>query len=220
MCDHSYVLAGALRGVGIDAETLPVSNDESLDLGLRHSSGKECIPFSLTTGDIVKKIGATDFKPDESSFFMPTTGGPCRFGQYQRLQKIILEEMGHPDIPLYSPDSDAGYNTGEGLSLGANFRRAAWRGVVVIDILDRLLHETRPHELNKGETDRVYGECLDEAARLVEKDSGLLFKYVWDIRNQFKNIAIDRTSRPSNRDSRRDIFAQSFIWQPEYNQAY
>ncbi len=196
MCDHSYALAGALRGIGINAETLPVSDEESLDVGLRHSSGKECIPFSLTTGDIVKKISSPNFEPDKASFFMPTTGGPCRFGQYQRLQKIILDELGHPDIPLISPDSDVGYNIGEELKLDSNFRRAAWRAVVVIDILDRLVHETRPHEIKTGEADRAYKECLDEVVRIVEKDSAQLFSYVWDIRERFNSIEVDRKPRP------------------------
>lgn len=194
MCDHAYVVSAALRGVGVDAETLPVSDEESIDIGLRHSSGKECIPFSMTTGDIVKKISEEGFDPDRSAFFMPTAGGPCRFGLYQRVQKIILDDLGFAQVPLLSPDGDMSYN---GLpELGSGFQRLTWRGVVTVDILTKLLHETRPYEINKGETDKVYKDCLDDVVEIVETDGKRLFDYVWAIRDRFKSIPVDRVHRP------------------------
>jgi len=194
MCDHAYVVSAALRGVGIDAETLPVSDAESIEIGLRYSSGKECIPFSMTTGDIVKKVSGEGFNPDRSAFFMPTAGGPCRFGLYQRVQRIILDDLGFSQVPLLSPDGDTSYS--DMPELGADFQRLTWRGVVTTDILTKLLHETRPYEINKGETDRVYKECLDDVVKIVEGKGSKLFDYVWTIRDRFRSIATDRARRP------------------------
>ncbi|MDH5511228.1 MAG: acyl-CoA dehydratase activase, partial [Nitrospinota bacterium] len=66
MCDHVYVLAAAIRASGLEAEVMPVSDQESLDIGQRFSSGKECVPFTLTAGDMVKKIRSKDFDPEKS----------------------------------------------------------------------------------------------------------------------------------------------------------
>ncbi len=194
MCDHGHIIAAALRGTGVPAVLLPKSDRESLDIGLKFSSGKECVPFAITTGDIIKKARETGFDPDRSAFFMPTTQGPCRFGQYQRVQRIILDELGFGNVPLLSPDADSGY--GNSVDFGMRFRRSAWRGVVVVDILAKLLHETRPHELRPGETDRVYEQCLQKTAELVEKDSSLLFDYVWEIQDRFQAIQVDGKTRP------------------------
>ncbi len=194
MCDHAYVVSAALRGVGIDAETLPVSDQESIEIGLRYSSGKECIPFSMTTGDIVKKVKEEDFDPDRSAFFMPTAGGPCRFGLYQRVHRIILDELGFSQVRLLSPDGDVGYS--DMPELGPDFQRLTWRGVVTVDILTKLLHETRPYEVNKGETDRVYKKCLDDVVKIVEEEGSRLFDYVWTMRDRFRSIAVDRAERP------------------------
>lgn len=190
MCDHGYVLAASLRGSGIPAVALPKTDQESLDIGLKHSTGKECIPFTLTTGDIIKKVKEKGFDPASSAFFMPTAAGPCRFGQYQRLHRIILDEMGHTGIPLLSPDGDSGYS--DLPTLGAKFRRDAWRGVVAVDILTRLLHQTRPYELDKGVTEQAYEESLYRVCALVEEDSGKLFGYMRDVAQRFAAIRVDR----------------------------
>ncbi|MBI4664799.1 MAG: CoA activase [Nitrospinae bacterium] len=194
MCDHGYALAAALRGSGLSAEMLPVSDQDSLDIGLKYASGKECIPFTITTGDIIKKATEPGFNPEKSAFFMPTTQGPCRFGQYQSVQKMFLTELGMPQVPLLSPDSDNGY--GEMGGLGTKFRRDTWRGVVAVDILQKLLHETRPYEQRKGETDGVYQQCLDGVVDALEKDSARLFDYMWEIRDRFKSIPRIQVRKP------------------------
>lgn len=195
MCDHSHMICASLRASGAEAETLPISGQESLDLGRKHSSGKECIPYALTTGDIVKKVLEPGFAHEKSAFFMPTTSGPCRFGQYQSVQRMILDGLGMKDIPLLSPDSNEGY-VSNGLT-GTRFRRDAWRGVIVVDILQKLRHQTRPYEVNKGETDKVYGKLLEEVGRIVSRDSSGLFQYVQEIKKQFCVIKIEPTPKPT-----------------------
>ncbi|MBI4827282.1 MAG: CoA activase [Nitrospinae bacterium] len=128
--------------------------------------------------------------PASSAFFLPTAAGPCRFGQYQRLHRIILDEMGHTGIPLLSPDGDSGYS--DLPTLGAKFRRDAWRGVVAVDILTRLLHQTRPYELDKGATEQAYEESLYRVCALVEEDSGKLFGCMRDVAQRFAAIRVDR----------------------------
>ncbi|VAX15710.1 Activator of 2-hydroxyglutaryl-CoA dehydratase, partial [hydrothermal vent metagenome] len=195
MCDHSYMISAALRGSGADAETLPMSDQESLDIGRKHSSGKECIPYALTTGDIIKKAMEPEFDKDKSAFFMPTTNGPCRFGQYQSVQRMVLDSLGMQNTPLLSPDSNDGYSD-KGGPIGSKFRRDAWRGVLVVDILQKLLHQARPYEVNKGEADQVYNACLDEAGKIVSQNSSGLFQYVWEIKKLFNTVKIKKVKKP------------------------
>ena len=195
MTDHIYTMVGALRAAGYDAEAIPVSDEISLDIGRKLCSGKECLPFTLTTGDIIKVAQRPDFDPERSAFFMPTADGPCRFGQYQQVQKYFLRDLGW-DVPLYSPNADSGYKEDDSIQNFDSFRRDAWRGIVVTDILIKLLHATRPYEKQKGEANRVYKELLDEAVAVTEKGSEGLFSFVWKIRDRFKEIEIEKTDRP------------------------
>ncbi|MBI5179102.1 MAG: CoA activase [Nitrospinae bacterium] len=193
MCDQAYILAGAFRRYGIHAEVLPKTDQASLELGRRFSNGKECIPYTLTTGDILKKAMEKDFDPKRSTFFMPSTDGPCRFGQYNSVLRLQLDKLGHFETNMMSPNAEGSY---DGFSeIAGDFRRLAWRGVVAVDILQKLLHETRPYEKVPGSTEKAYQTALDLVVRSIEGGGKDIFKRMYDVRDIFTAVAADRTAR-------------------------
>jgi len=168
MDDHGYGLAAAMRYNGIRAEALPMADRQSVELGQRYTSGKECYPCIITTGDIVKKALSDDFDPDHSSFFMPSSMGPCRFGQYNRFHRMVLDGLGFENVPIVLLDQTVNYEGSLG-SLGPGFRRLGWQIVILIDSIKKLLLQTRPYEQSSGDCDAVYSECLDRVAATIEK---------------------------------------------------
>jgi len=154
MCDHAYAVRAAFERCGVKAEVLDEPDEESLMYGKRFTSGKECFPCVVTTGDMLRKINSPGFEADKAVFFMPGADGPCRFGQYSQFHRIILDELGHTDIPIYSPNSRTSY-TDFGLE-GSEFRKLGWNGVVFIDCLHKLLLRCRPYETEPGRTERLY----------------------------------------------------------------
>jgi predicted nucleotide-binding protein (sugar kinase/HSP70/actin superfamily) len=67
---------------------------------------------------------------------------------------------------VISPSSDNAY---EGLGeLARPFVRTGWRALLAADILQKLLLHYRPHERNKGETEAVYEECLNDLCAAIE----------------------------------------------------
>jgi predicted nucleotide-binding protein (sugar kinase/HSP70/actin superfamily) len=158
--------AASFRSIGIDATIVPPSDRRTLELGLKHSSGDECYPEQVTLGDFLKIIESPGYRAEKTAFFMPTADGPCRFGQYAPYMRMVLEELGEADAMIISPTSANGYaGVGEHAS---ELIRTAWRALVASDALRKLLLKTRPYELNAGETDRVYEECLTELCAAVE----------------------------------------------------
>lgn len=192
MTDHAYALKAALRAFGLKALVLPESDEKTLLLGRKYTSGKECYPCILTTGDFVKLLKSDEFDPENSSFFMPTANGPCRFGQYQNLQRIILDQLGYHNIPIYSPDSKDSYSNV--LNLDGKFRRTAWRGMVVVDLLQKLLWQTRPYEKNPGETDRTYQKFLKRIENSLAKTKDVK-KALLEAKEAFKNIKKDESKK-------------------------
>jgi predicted nucleotide-binding protein (sugar kinase/HSP70/actin superfamily) len=93
--------------------------------------------------------------PQKVSFFMPDHNGPCRFGDYNKLHRIIFDKLGYDDVHLMTPSNNDAYADLAG-DKSKKFRKNAWSGIVGLDILRRLLQERRPYELVKGETDKVY----------------------------------------------------------------
>jgi predicted CoA-substrate-specific enzyme activase len=168
MDDHGHALAAGLRGYGISAEALPMADSRSVDFGRKYTSGKECYPCIITTGDILKKVFSDGFDPDRAAFFMPDARGPCRFGQYNRFQRMVLDDLGFENVQMVALDQTSDWN--EDLErLGAGFRRLAWKGIIVVDMMKKMLHERRPYEVEKGSTDKLYGKLMEELVALIEK---------------------------------------------------
>ncbi|UCF96113.1 MAG: hypothetical protein JSV89_13115 [Spirochaetaceae bacterium] len=167
MCDSAYVLAAASRACGLDAEVLPMQNEVDLEWGRKYTSSRECFPMICTTGSFLKKLHEPGIDPSKISFFMPAHGGPCRFGQYHKFQRIIMENLGFKDVEIVSPtnkNSYADYSQGQGVK----FRLIVWRGLVAAEILGKLRQERKPYEAVPGQVEEVYKKYLDRLVRSVE----------------------------------------------------
>ncbi len=167
MTDHAHALAAAFRACGVESEVLPESDGETVRIGKQFSSGRECFPLALTTGDMVKATRRPDFDPDRSAFFMPTGRGPCRFGQYNRFHRMVLDDLGLPQVPIFAPMQEESVYREVGV-VGRDFMRRLWQGVVSVDMLQKALWETRPYERKPGEADGIYARSLEAVSRSLE----------------------------------------------------
>ncbi len=195
MTDHTHVMAAAFRACGIDAVVLPEPTREALELGKRFTSGRECLPFVITTGEMIKKALEPDFDPARSAFLMPGSNGPCRFGQYAPLQHRFLERIGCRGVPVIGPDAKDSYDAFEGVGLDARFQRLTWKGVVAVDLLEKLARETRPYETVQGATDSAYAEGLQALVEEAEAGCPDMVARLLAIRDSFAAIPVDRSRR-------------------------
>ncbi len=195
MADQALALVGAFQACGAEAESLPESDEETLELGRRLTSGKECYPLILTTGDLAKMVRRSDFIPEQSAFFMPSGDGPCRFGQYHRYHRLVLDELGYPEVPVFAPDQSETMYEEVGM-VGEDFDRIAWRGLVAIDLLEKKLLETRPHERERGSADEVYQHYLRKVQEAL-RDRQDLDVPLKEARKTFDDIALNgRDDKP------------------------
>lgn len=163
-----HLLAGVFRGFGIRA--LVMDTYKGLDLGLEYSSGKECYPCQVTLGDILyfmkkeKEKRGDAFHPEDYVYFMPEASGPCRFGMYNKYQRIVLDSLpGLDRLKIGSLTTGDGYSL-EGIidgKLVGDLRKSAFFTVVVSDIMDRFLWRIRPYEREAGLAD----EFIEKATR-------------------------------------------------------
>jgi len=166
MCDHSFAVAAAFKACGVDADVFPESDEETLYWGRKLTSGKECYPCILTTGDMVKMVKDPHFDHQRAAFFMPSGNGPCRFGQYHRFHRLVLDDLGFHHVPIYSPNQDETLYNDLGI-MGSHFTRLGWQGIVAVDLLMKKLLETRAYEREKGKTDQVYQESLKNVCEAI-----------------------------------------------------
>jgi len=195
MCDHAFALAAVFEGCGVAAKVLSPSDQKSLELGRKLSSGKECYPCILTTGDMAKMTQMSEFDPEHSAFFMPSGSGPCRFGQYHRFQRIVLDKLGYHQVPIYSPNQDGSQYEELGM-VADDFIRWSWKGVVSVDLLNQLLRTTRPYEKRAGETEKAYRDGLDELCSCL-REKREPASVLTSIMKRFKEIPRSEKRRPS-----------------------
>ena len=167
----THLMAATFRGFGINAKVMDTY--KGLDLGNEYTSGKECYPCQITTGDILhflknekEKLG-NSFNAEDYVYFMPEADGPCRFGMYNKYQRIVLDSF--PEINKVKIGS---LTTKDGYSLTGiiekeqvrDLRKTAYFSMVVADILDRLLWRIRPYEKEPGMTD----EFIEKSMHFME----------------------------------------------------
>ncbi len=194
MADHAHALAAAFRACGVESEVLPESDAETVRIGKQHTSGRECFPLALTTGDMIKATKRPDFDPGRSAFFMPSGKGPCRFGQYNRYHRLVLDTMGLHEVPIVAPMQDENLYREMGM-VGKDFLRLLWQGVVSVDMLQKALWEHRPYEKQKGEADRIYQQALADVCGSLERreDPLPVLKAVYD---EFMAMDIRERNKP------------------------
>jgi len=160
----SEVVAAALRGLGVEGECLPMPDRESVRIGRRHTSGKECVPVCITLGSLIQRLERARDTDERFAFFMPTADGPCRFGVYNILHRIVLERLGWQDrVRIWSPvDSD--YFEG----LPGGFTALLVAGFAAHDMLYAAQLDVRPVEKRRGAADAIYEHYSRRLFDLVE----------------------------------------------------
>ena len=221
------VIAQSFCAEGLRAESLPLPTRESLRIGRRYTSGKECVPMTITAGSLLERIEKDRETDERFAFFMPTAFGPCRFGVYNLFHKIILEKAGWKDrVQIVSP-TDQDYFA----EVSTDFRMRTLIGLVAADLLLAALHDARPVEKVPGAAQEIYDRYFTQLKALVSAASagstvaalGELPNGMYGVRNCLRNAAREfRTIKDFSKDLpvvsvvgeiyvRLDPFANDFI---------
>ena len=170
------LFAATFRSFGVDAHVLPTYR--GLDLGRKFTSGKECYPCQVTLGDILRFVEeekerlGEGFHSENYVYFMPESEGPCRFGLYNKYQRIVLESF--PELRTMQISA---LTTKDGYSVAGllqekdilRFRKAGYLSLVVADIMDRLTWRVRPYEKEAGLTDNFMEHAVTLMAKTFEQ---------------------------------------------------
>jgi predicted CoA-substrate-specific enzyme activase len=194
--DAVHILSAATRSCGIRSEVLPMQTEEDVELGRKYTNGQECFPAICTTGSFLKKLMEPGIDPKKASFFMPDHNGPCRFGEYNKLHRIIFDNLGFKDAEIVHPSNEDAYaSIAPGYSL--KWRKNAWKGIIASDLLRKMLEQVRPYEKIKGTTDKIYQNYLDKIIYSVENNCKDLNKILKLAARNFKSIGVENPdSRP------------------------
>lgn len=146
----------------------PPPTARTLDLGVKYSPEFACIPFKVLLGTYLEVL-----EQGVTTILASGGGGPCRAGLYPSLHEKILKDLGYDftmvafDAPLYDLKDFLGKiksllvpNNISWYRFAKEFK-TAWFKLCVLDEIEILSHEIRPYELNRGDTSKVFKQCLN-----------------------------------------------------------
>jgi predicted nucleotide-binding protein (sugar kinase/HSP70/actin superfamily) len=196
-------LAACLRAYGQSAEVMPLADESTLLHGRAFTTGKECLPCAITTGDMLKVVKGRDFDSQKAAFFMPGAAGPCRFGMYCSMHRLILKYTGAADVPVIAPNQDSGFYKELTVSFDGSseqsFMKDAWTALVGPDLLHKVILRLRPFAEEPAEAQAVYDRNLKRWVEAVENRSSLsqLLSLMASIADEFAEVRLnEKLSKP------------------------
>ncbi len=145
---HCHAFAGVLRARGLDAEVLPPPDEETARLGEEYSSGRECHPWALLTGEMVRLARSGRMEPGDV-FFAPGTRLPCLMPQYGDGWRAVREQIGE-SFEIWDPHVSEMKDL-----LGLYGVGTLFEGLTAIDYLIIIACQLRPREVVPGSVDRA-----------------------------------------------------------------
>lgn len=189
----SPLIPAVMQVAGYDVETLPPSDKESCDWGLKYANNEVCYPATLIVGDVIKAFKSGKYDPEKTVVAMTQTGGQCRASNYVALIRKALLNAGHAGIPVVPFTF-----TGDGLRSGfqVNWIKVlpvAIRTLLYSDCIAKFYHASAPRERTSGQAAALKDLYLRTAADLIRRGKSKdLYAYLGMAARQFNDICKDK----------------------------
>ncbi len=180
--------AATFRRFGFKSKAIPQTTEKTWKIGRKLVRGSECLPCALTIGSFIHEI--EKMSQEKHALFMPTSFGPCRFGQYVFLQRLILDREGYKDTSILSPNS---YNAYSGLP--QRMRVFLWKIILIYDSILKCRNRIKPYEKNTEETERTYRNIVDRLEHAIESNDNIYDELSRGI-EAFENINVKDIIKP------------------------
>ncbi len=180
------MIGASIRGLGINAETMPVPDIYTLQMARNHASGKECLPSHLVLGSALKYFSSAKYRKDEIYIlFVPTTTGPCRTGQYFVFYENLFKDLRLENVVVFTLDSDNSYN-----ELGPEFSKYAWWSVIIGDYMKDVETSLRTCAADPVNAMATYDKLWHRMISVAEKDVTQVLPVLKEISDEIARIPL------------------------------
>jgi predicted CoA-substrate-specific enzyme activase len=187
--DHAWAFLGALRFASHEALLLPPPDENSLAYGEAISSGKECHPYVVIAGDLLKHVD-TGVIRDGDIFIFPGTTVPCLLQEYGSAMCRELDRAGKTGVAVMTPTGSEHFDI-----LGAPGMVRLGRGLLACDLLTKVKCSVRPYAADAARVDELFANALELLAKKLAEDR--MGEALRQIRKEVKEIEkVEQPRRP------------------------
>ena len=167
---HEEMIKAVFHGSGYRCENIPTPVVDDFQAGKEFGNNGQCNPTYFTVGNLVRYLQKLEQQGqtkqqiiDNYVFFTAGSCGPCRFGMYEAEYRFALQNAGFDGfrVLLFQQTDGIKAASGEpGLKFSVDFGMGMLNALNLGDVINELVYQVRPFEVNKGETDRVIRESV------------------------------------------------------------
>ena len=187
---HFKLISVAFKQEGYNLEILPETK-EALDYGLQYVNNDACYPSILVIGELISALKSGKYDLDRTAVMISQTGGSCRATNYLGFLKKAIKDSGFEKVPILSLNAN-GFEKQEGFKITPVLAHRCLLAVSYGDILMKLLYHTRPYEINKGESEKLYNTWNERVK--INIQNGSFFEYKRNITNIIEDFSNIKTS--------------------------
>lgn len=209
----SKLLAASLRHFGINTTAVPAPASRELKIGKGYASCKECLPLILTVGSLFDYLEKRENGDELLVYFMPTSSGPCRFGQYNVLIKSLIEKMKLKDVTQISLTCENSY-----AGLGTGFTIRAWQAVIIGDVLEEIYSAILTIARDKDSALGVFNDVCARIIRSVEKDDWKGLKE--NLREAARTLQTIKKERPLAQTPKVALVGEIYVRRDGFSRQY
>ncbi len=191
---HFKILRNVFTHYGYKSELLDTTGPEIAQTGLKYVHNDTCYPALLVIGQFIHALQSGKYDVHKTALMITQTGGGCRASNYIFLLRKALKKAGFEFVPVISLSFGMEHNSGFSLTIPLIRRFAA--GLVYGDQLMLLSNQTKPYEINKGESMALVDEWSDKISQLLTEGKGYTLEEIDDnlrkITKSFSKIEVNK----------------------------
>jgi predicted nucleotide-binding protein (sugar kinase/HSP70/actin superfamily) len=167
---HEEMIKAVFHGSGYKCMNIPTPVVDDFQAGKEFGNNGQCNPTYFTVGNLVRHLQKLEQEGqtrqqiiDNYVYFTAGSCGPCRFGMYEAEYRFALGNAGFEGfrVLLFQQTDGIKAASGEpGLKFSVDFGMGMLNALNLGDVINELVYQVRPFEVNKGETDRVIQESV------------------------------------------------------------
>ena len=193
---HFNILKNVFVHYGYKCVLLDTEGPEIAQVGLKYVHNDTCYPALLVIGQLIHALQSGKYDVNKCALMITQTGGGCRASNYIHLLRKALVKAGFENVPVISLNL-SGLEKNSGFSMTIPMIRRLAAGLIYGDLLMALDNQTKPYEVNKGESAALVQKWVDKLTEVLASGHGFkkheIAQYLDRIADDFSKIKVDHS---------------------------
>lgn len=195
---HFDLIKDVFQTEGYKFEVLENSNYDLIHEGLKYVHNDTCIPALLVIGQMIDALKTGKYDLNKTALIITQTGGGCRASNYIHLLRKALKKAGMEQIPVISLNP-GGLESNPGFKVNLKMIKKAFFAIFLGDLFMQLVNATKPYEINKGDTLKLYDKWNKKLKKLMRTKEASRWKNIYPhiqvLVKEFDNIPVDKSKK-------------------------